>query len=618
MDFFQAQEKARSASRRLVLWFGLCVAAVVVVIYAIAAIAKPFVVDSDREATGVIWWDPELAVIIAPTIAGIILLGSLFKLLQLSAGGAVVARDLGGRQVDPGTRDPLERRLLNVVDEMSISSGIASPEVWVLDGEDGINAFAAGTDPSNAVIGVTRGSLERLTRAELQGVIAHEFSHILNGDMKLNMRLIGWIFGLIMIAMLGRMLLELLRFSRGSRDSRGNGGILAVVAAGAALWLVGSVGVFFARLLQAGVSRQREFLADASAVQFTRDPAGLADALKKVGGYPRNGGLHTPKAAEARHMFFAKSDLAGLGFSTHPPLPDRIKAIEPSWDGGMLAGGTQEVFADEDSERPVSRLSPPPLSSGLASGFAAGAAAPAVHGGNGDIGSKTDAKALMFGLLLSPDDPITREALRGQTSENMAAHAFQWAKALAGRSSREKLAMVDVSLPWLRRMSPEEAAEFLKVTRFLIAADGRMNLTEFMLQKVLERHVSVALGLRRAPRLRHQTLAALGQESAVLVDALAGVSGDMTARAAAAAEFRQHTGHDLPRSAAGGADLEAVARALEEFEAATPLVKRRILRMCGLVVTHDGVVDDQELQLLRAAAEAMGAAMPPLDGLREL
>ena len=203
----------------------------------------------------------------------------------------MVARDLGGREVEPGTTDRLERRLLNVVEEMAIASGVAVPGVWVMDDERGINAFAAGTDPTNAVVGVTRGTLERLSRAELQGVVAHEFSHILNGDMKLNMRLMGWIFGLVMLAMLGRVMLEAFRFMGASRNSRGGGGriVLAIVVAGLAVWLVGSIGVFFARMLQAAISRQREYLADASAVQFTRDPGGIAGALRKIGGFSMRG-----------------------------------------------------------------------------------------------------------------------------------------------------------------------------------------------------------------------------------------------------------------------------------------------------------------------------------------
>ncbi len=611
MDFFQAQENARKATRRLVLWFALCVIGVVAVLYALAVLAKPFV--ADRQATGFRWWDPELLVIVGPTIGGIIILGSLFKLLQLSSGGAVVARDLGGRPVDPGTTDTLERRLLNVVEEMSIASGIAQPEVWVLDHEDAINAFAAGTDPSNAVVGVTRGCLERLNRAELQGVIAHEFSHILNGDMKLNMRLIGWIFGLIMIAMLGRMLLEMLRYSRGSRDSKGNQGLLVVVAAGIALWLVGSVGVLFARLLQASVSRQREYLADASAVQFTRNPTGLADALKKVGGFWRNGALQTSKAAEARHLFFAKSDLMGLGFSTHPPLPDRIKAIDPSWNGEMLKTDREETFDREPAAQRNGRsVQPPPLP---VFGLAAAAAAAGAEPGNREgIGSKSEAKALMFGLLLEPGDEAAADLLRERTNEAMAERARAWRDQLAQEKSWRKLAMVDISLPWLRRMAREEAREFIEVSRALIAADGKLELGEFVVQKVIERHVAIGTGLRNPPRIRHQSLAALRHETAVLIGAFAALSGDEDSISKAAAEFREHTGQELPRLSLTNCSLEAVGRALDELDAATPLVKVRTLRMCGLVVSHDGVVEDRELELLRAAAEALGAAMPPLVG----
>ena len=226
MNFFQAQERARVASRWLVVWFILAVMGVVTALYALAVIAKSWIASGEYLHDGSLatnpWLDPSLATSIAPLASGVILVGSLYKLARLSGGGAVVARDLGGRQVDPATTDLLERRLLNVVEEMAIASGLPAPEAWVMDGESGINAFAAGTDPANAVIGVTRGCLERLNRDELQGVVAHEFSHILNGDMKLNMRLTGWVFGLVMIAMIGRMLLQALRHVRLSSDRNSN------------------------------------------------------------------------------------------------------------------------------------------------------------------------------------------------------------------------------------------------------------------------------------------------------------------------------------------------------------------------------------------------------------
>ena len=339
----------------LVWWFILSVIGVIVVMYVLGvslwqfSSANPQGIYHATDTAQLVWWDPQMFAWVSGLVGGVILIGSWSKLAQLSAGGKVVAQSLGGRPVEPTTTDLSERRLLNVVEEMAIASGLPVPEVWIMDEEQGINAFAAGTDPTNAVVGVTRGTLDRLTRSELQGVVAHEFSHILNGDMKLNMRLMGWIFGLVMLSMLGRTMIEALRFVRSSRDSKNGGGVvLAIVVAGLAVWLVGSVGVLFARMLQAAISRQREFLADASAVQFTRDPEGIAGALKKIGGFSEHGKISSPKAMEARHMFFASSGFASL-MATHPPLEKRILAIDPRWKGEMLKGKADPVLAEEFS-----------------------------------------------------------------------------------------------------------------------------------------------------------------------------------------------------------------------------------------------------------------------------
>jgi Zn-dependent protease with chaperone function len=625
MDFFAAQEKARATSRRLVFWFALSVCGVVGVLYALVVFAKPLIGDPTR--TGIQWWDAEVAWMVMPTVGGIILLGSLYKLMQLSAGGAVVARDMGGRAVDPSTTDPLERRLLNVVEEMSIASGLAAPEVWVMDQEEGINAFAAGTDPANAVIGVTRGCLEKLNRAELQGVVAHEFSHILNGDMKLNMRLIGWIFGLVMIAMFGRMLLQLVRHLRPSRDSDGKvaGGVLLLALAGLALWGVGSIGVLFAKLLQAGVSRQREYLADAAAVQFTRNPSGLADALKKVGGFWRNGMIQTPHAAEARHLFFASSELVRMGFATHPPLEARIRAIEPSWEGGLIEPEDQVIFEDEGAYEGAapSMLAPATAAFALDTLGDSSRLDPQVGvelkrrlaKGRVVFSSKLEAKALLYGLLLAQDGDARVEVLdllRGEVGGEVAAHADLWHRELLGRSAAEKLALVDLSLPWLRRMARDEAQGFIDLTRRLIDADGQVQLFEFMLQKVIERQVAVGLGLRGVAKIRHRALGDLARETAVLAGAFGALSADPAAWEVARVDFRGHTGLELQRLGGESCGMADVAAALHEFEAATPLVKVQVLRLCGLVAVHDGVLGDGEVELLRACAEAIGAPLPPL------
>jgi len=636
MNFFQAQERARVTSRWLVVWFSLALIGVVASLYAVAVIAKSWLAGGNYSDYGAQaatdWLDPELAVAIGPMAGGLIILGSLYKLSQLSGGGSVVARDLGGRAVDPSTTDLLERRLLNVIEEMAIASGVPAPEAWILDGEDGINAFAAGTDPTNAVVGITRGCLERLSRDELQGVVAHEFSHILNGDMKLNMRLTGWIFGLVMIAMLGRMLFQALRFVRVSNNdnSKGGGVVLLIVVAGVAVWLIGSVGSLFARLIQAAVSRQREFLADASAVQFTRNPSGIADALKKIGGFSRHGTIQSSGASEARHLFFASSDFLKFGFATHPPLESRIRALEPGWDGGLLEAERQTP-PPLKQQGPVSKLTGAPVAQLVpaSASFALDSLAEsrrldpqvgsAIRGNlqSANLGfrSKDEAKTLLHGLLLAQDGDGHDRALTILTEaagQETAAAASDWHRQLAGRRAVEKLALVDLSLPWLRRMSHDEARAFLHLNRALIEADGEVVLFEFMLERVLERHVAVGLGLRPVARMQFRSLGELHRETAILLGAFAGQSGDSAALDAAATEFTQHTGAKLDRLKSSDCTLDQVAAALTRFEMSTPLVKARLLRLCGLAVMSDGVLKDGEVELLRAAADAIGAPVPPL------
>ena len=331
MDFFEHQEVARRTSRRLIVLFALAVLCVVVAVNVVGA----GVYFTAFLPAGLPWGAAALpngffltnTLVVLGLIAG----GTALEMSALASGGEAVARMVGARPVDPSTRDLLDRRLLNVVEEMAIASGVAVPRVFVMDDENSINAFAAGHSINDAVIAVTRGTLTRLTRDELQGVIGHEFSHVLNGDMRLNMRLIGVLFGLTMVAMAGRFLLEVAGRGRGGSD-RG-GGIAVVALAGVTLWVLGYIGVFFGRLIKAAVSRQREFLADASAVQFTRNPDGIGGALRKIGGLGAAEGLGTridhPRAESLSHLFLGAARpafVSGL-FATHPPITERVRRI---------------------------------------------------------------------------------------------------------------------------------------------------------------------------------------------------------------------------------------------------------------------------------------------------
>ncbi|EEF59196.1 M48 family metallopeptidase [Pedosphaera parvula] len=332
MDFFQRQDAARRTTKWLVVYFIIAVLGILLAVnFAVGVIFSG--TQHSRHQYGAEYrartYDPRVFGLATLGTLLVIFCGSTYKTLQLSSGGSAVAEMMGGRPIDSNTSDPDERKFLNVVEEMSIASGTPVPQVYVMDGEPGINAFAAGHSTKDMVICATRGCLRLLTRDELQGVIGHEFSHILNGDMRLNLRLMGLVFGILCIAMFGRILMDQ-RGSRYRERDRDRGSIFVL---GIALFIIGWIGVFFSSLIKSAVSRQREFLADAASVQFTRNPEGLANALKKVGGCGSS--IEDPNAEEASHLFFANGLSESLSniFSTHPPLEERIKRLDPSFEG---------------------------------------------------------------------------------------------------------------------------------------------------------------------------------------------------------------------------------------------------------------------------------------------
>lgn len=613
MDFFQAQDEARKKTRWLLVMFLFCVVGVVLSI-------------------GLLSWgigvlggggiSLELCALIALGSGGLIFLSSGFKALQLRGGGGVVAQDLGGRLVDPSTTETQERKLLNVVEEMAIASGLPVPQVYVMDQEEGINAFAAGTEPGNAAIGVTRGCLMRLSRSELQGVIAHEFSHILNGDMKMNMRLIGWIFGLVVLSIIGRGLLESLRFVRlGGNNRENNGGgaiLLAILAVGVGLLIIGGIGVFFARLLQAAVSRQREFLADASAVQFTREPDGLAGALKKIGG--KGSKIETAKASEASHCFFADGGLFAFGLATHPPLALRIGRIERDWDGQFAESALPEI-ARKDPE-------PSRGSDSRVSGFAAGtrlsdsdrvssergrriiAGIPAEW--QQAVHHREEAQALVFGLLLAQDSRIRQGevALLERDAGTAAAElALRWQAELGASHSARKIALMDLAIPTLRNLSRLEYERFQGITRELIASDGRVDVFEYMLQRLIEHHLEGHFGGKGMARIRFHHLRDLANEAGLLVSSFAHLDADPRGSFANGMKGLAISGVDLVP--AGKISLDEINAALERLERATPLVKRDVLQACAQVVGNDGELSSREAELLRAMADGIGCAIPP-------
>ncbi|MEJ6561530.1 MAG: M48 family metallopeptidase [Akkermansiaceae bacterium] len=620
MDFFEAQEQARRKTKWLVLWFILSIIGVVAAVDALI-----FFTMGQNAGSGL----GGLLLVSSAATAGLILAASGFKSMQLSSGGAVVAKDLGGRLLMPGTGDHKEKQLLNIVEEMAIASGMPVPQVYLMDNEEGINAFAAGTEPSNAVIGVTRGTLQRLNREELSGVVAHEFSHILNGDMRLNMRLIGLVFGLVVISIVGRGLVEMLRFQSFSnrRNKEGGGVMLALFAIGLGLIVIGSLGVFFGRLIQASISRQREFLADASAVQFTRNPDGIAGALKKIGGAGLGSKMKTAKASEASHMFFSDGGLFSFGFKTHPPLDIRIKAIEEGWDGKFEASELPEVATPRKQNigtkkrgGPLTGHFPPVIGMAAvesmgqeeARQLAAGKEVLRDLSGNWEEAAhdREKAQAVVFAMLLAEDEKLLAgEAsfLEKSAGKEAARLALGWQVELRALHSSRKIALLDLTMPTLRNLSRLEHERFLKITKWLIVSDGRVDLFEFMLQRVVERHLMSHFDNRGFGKVRFTRLSQLANEANILISTMAKVGAETPKEQERA--YRAAT--DGKMTFEPSASLDDLGKVLDRFDEASPPVKKELLIACGRAAASDGDLNNREAELLRSIADAIGCPIPP-------
>lgn len=622
MDFFKAQDEARKKTHQLLGLFLLCIVGVVVAMGLLSWGLGVVLVKGDGAPLGMV-------ALVSLGSGALIVLASGFKSMQLRGGGGVVARDLGGRLVDPSTRETHERKLLNVVEEMAIASGVPVPQVYVMDNEEGINAFAAGSEPGNAAVGVTRGCMMLLSRSELQGVIAHEFSHILNGDMKLNMRLIGWIFGLVALSILGRGVLESLRFVRvggGNRENNNGGAIvLAMLAIGLGLIIIGGIGVFFARLLQAAVSRQREFLADASAVQFTREPDGLAGALSKIGG---NGSkIETAKASEASHCFFADGGLFAFGLASHPPLGMRISRIKKDWDGKFADGSLPPIAEpaqrgnQNELDSRVSGLAGEAQDAHLSDSERVSVTRGAhIHSGISEewqqaVHHREQAQALIFGLLLAQDQKMRLSEvtmLRKNSGEVAADLALRWQEELGELHSARKIALIDLAIPTLRNLSRLEYQRFVGITRELIASDGRVDVFEFMLQRLVAHHLESHFGGKGMRRIRFRRLSELADEAVLLISAFAHLNPDPADSFKQACDGLEIPGGTLLES--NRISLNEISGALERFETSSPLVKKEALQACVRAVASDGELSSREAELLRAMADSIGCAIPPWVG----
>ena len=631
MDFFERQDKARRNTKLLVFYFSLAVLSLILAVnIAVSLIFTGFTAANSIDEPSIAWSRSELLFWVTIGTLAVILIGSVFKSLQLARGGSAVAELLDGRLINSNTSDADERKLLNVVEEMSIASGVPVPQVYVMDGEAGINAFAAGHSASDAAISVTRGCMKMLSRDELQGVIGHEFSHILNGDMRVNLRLMGLVFGILCLTVIGRILIQ----------TRGRKNPLPLL--GLALIIIGWAGVFFGRLIQAAVSRQREVLADASAVQFTRNSSGLAGALKKIGGLTCGSRINSPHAEEASHLFFAN----GLGdsvFATHPPLVERIRALDPSFDGKFPRVIQERDISPAPGAAQLSRPQQIPLAQAEWDSFAA----PFIsqHAVIANIGQATTehlryavdfhqaippgleaaardplgAGALVCAFLLA-SEPATRrkqlEDLDRATSEAIRDEIMRVWPDTQSMPPQARIPLVDLALPALRRLSPQQFEQFRAATETLVASNSETDLFVYMLRKIVVRHLETYFFPEQRRVTQFYALRPLASDCGVLLSATAYAGQENATKAYAAfgqgAESLSRAARsEIPWLPPDQCDLSHIDAALVRLSQAVPQIKKNVLNACAQTVVADGVIQEGEAELLRAIADTLDCPVPP-------
>ncbi len=625
----------------MVLFFALSVIAIVLVVSLVAA--GVYLIAADDAAASFSRVPPAIWMAASIGTFGIIFVVSLVEIVRLAGGGAKVAQLMGGRLVASNTQDRLERRVLNIVEEMSIASGVRLPQVYIMDGEEAINAFAAGWSVSGAIVCVTRGTLERLTRDELQGVIGHEFSHILNGDMGLNIRMIGVLAGIVAIGSVGGFVM------RGAFEADDLRAAIPIFLIGLAIFIVGYTGLFFARLIKAAVSRQREFLADASSVQFTRNPDGIAGALDQIRSSGAGTLIQGRYAEEMSHMFFGQSvkmKLAGL-FQTHPPLEERIRRVHPGFQLSIYrgrrtaeaaaAGAPAEAagFAGEEATaaRPAGRRR---VDTGIAWGRSAGESAQLVGSlqpGKIDAAARLlaalpaglrecvreadGARGAIISLLFAPQEEVRREQLAAMKQaglESLAIGAAAAAPLTRGLGVGFHLPVIDLALPAIKAAPEMAKKELLAGLEAVINADRRISLHEFVVL-TLVRH---QLAAQARPPVARARLAELQAEAAVILSivAHAGTRADATGARSEALRLAMIAGSatmGIPeQQAAAQLSLSAAASALEALRRLAPLEKARLVKGLFAAVTADGTIRVGEAELLRLVGAVLDCPLPPM------
>lgn len=634
MNFFEHQEQARRQSRWLVFAFICAVLGIVVAIDVILLIALGL--SAPGEGDGSYSFGATLqanaAMLTGGAVVSLAVIGiaSLVKTAGLRAGGGQVARQFGGTLVESDARDPLRRRLVNVVEEIALASGVPVPEIYVLEQESGINAFAAGYTSSDAAIAVTRGMLDKLDRNELQGVIAHEFSHILNGDMRINIRLMGALFGILLLALIGRRVLIHAHLGRSSR----NKSVAVVLLIAFGLVAVGYIGLFFGRWIKAAVSRQREYLADSSAVQFTRDPDGIGGALKKIAVYS-GGSYLDADTEEVSHMLFGDGQQRLL-FSTHPPLNTRIARIDPGFRPEDLDRLATRIERERLRKQQEKQAEPAPVK-GVAGGLFD------ADGLLGQIGNPDWQRVLMAATLAASIPDSVRQAARSTewapevlflalldrdsdlreqqllvVAQTMGSDSESQLRALLSAdglpNASQRLPLLEMAFPALKRRPPDFIGRVLDTVKAVAEVDGRIDVFEYLLARSISQYLWESANPQKVRVAGGKSLDQLRPAAVSVLGVLASHGQSDADRVRAA--FRAGMGElgwpqdaEMPES---GAWVESMDRALKQLDQLTLAAKQRLVRALAATVLHDERLAPVELELLRVSCDLIHVPLPIL------
>ncbi|MDH5601561.1 MAG: M48 family metallopeptidase [Gammaproteobacteria bacterium] len=634
MNFFQAQDKARRNTSWLIFLFILAIISLVILTNLLLIGTFAYMGTNENDSFMYVFthsFDQDVIITISVGVSLLIIIGSFYKIYSLSKGGAVIAEMLGGQLVPQSTKDPKQRKLLNIIEEMAIAAGMPIPKAYILS-ESAINAFAAGQSNSNAVIGVTRGALEQLSRDELQGVIAHEFSHILNGDMKLNLRLIGILHGILLIGIIGEHIINSFRYRSGGKKD--NGGAIIVIGIG--LLVIGYAGTFFGKWIKASVSRQREYLADASAVQFTRNKDTIAGALKKIGGLSQHAILTTPAASEYSHAYFAKgvSFFLDSMFSTHPPLEKRIKSIDPAWDGKFITPKPVIEVSQETADEKTSSYSKMAVAAAiLTSAEQAISQVGTLNEANIEQAQQLivslpvnvrkasqdaySARAIIYAILIreQKDKESAWLLLNKYADTTMPAETQKYFKDIISLNENLILPLLELCVNALRELSGKQYKQFKYTIEMIVSADKSIDLSEWLIQRLVLQQLDEHFALRKPAKAKHAYLGAVKKDAEILMSLLSYVEhkdDDVLAKQAFELGKKAIGANALTIIPKEQLSLTALNTSLDRLMELKPLLKPRLLKACVKIILADGEATQKGIELFRTISTNLDCPAPPL------